>query len=690
MRPLRRCRPALAWLAAFALPLGLAAPVGAIERVTLRLADVHGADWRASGIEVALALTGSGAAELRIDRLELPPPIGRIEALQAHCARLLLDGPELACRGGRLQLQHDWLDPEPFEGDFAFDQASGRVTFALRGLPLAGGRIDAQGHWRPQDWAARLRGRSLELARLAPLRDRLPADYALEGRLTVRLRLSGAQDRYRGAFDGRLSRLNLAEPDGRLASEDLALTLRGSFSGDGDGVVFDAALDLPGGQLYVEPVFLDVGDHPLQAHASGSWRQGELRLERFAVDQPSVIAADGALRYRPDRGLTGLELSVTRADLAAAYAVYLQPFLIGTPLDSLRARGWLGAELSLTDAGLQRLRLELAGAGLEDDRGRFAIEELNASLRWQAEAVSDHDAPPSRLSWGGGHLRGAPLGPANLPLRVYGRNVELLAATEVPILDGALVINTLRLREAGTPAMRAAFDAELRPIDMRRLTEALGWPVFSGRLAGRLPSLAYEDGRLTVGGQLIVEAFDGRILVDHLELNDPFGQVPRLSADIYLRDLDLRLLTDTFAFGRIEGRLSGEVERLRLLNWVPAAFDARFYTPLDDRSRHRISQRAIQNISNIGGGGAGAILSRGFLRFFEDFSYERIGISCRLSEEVCLMGGLGPAADGRGYYLVKGSWLPRIDVIGFQRDVSWPTLLEQLRSVTAADAPTIK
>jgi hypothetical protein len=73
----------------------------------------------------------------------------------------------------------------------------------------------------------------------------------------------------------------------------------------------------------------------------------------------------------------------------------------------------------------------------------------------------------------------------------------------------------------------------------------------------------------------------------------------------------------------------------------------------------------------------GGALSRSFLRFFEDFPYDRLGISCRLENSICAMDGVAPAANG--YYIVKGRLLPpRIDVIGYAERVNWNSLVAQL------------
>ena len=126
------------------------------------------------------------------------------------------------------------------------------------------------------------------------------------------------------------------------------------------------------------------------------------------------------------------------------------------------------------------------------------------------------------------------------------------------------------------------------------------------------------------------------------------------------------------------------------MGWEPAAFRAWFATPEDDRSRHRISQRAVENLASLGGAGAGAgaALSRGLLGLFEEFRYDRIGLGCALRENVCLMRGLGPAETG--YYIVRGAGLPRVDVIGHSRVVSWSTLVRQLQAVTGGTGPVVE
>jgi len=271
----------------------------------------------------------------------------------------------------------------------------------------------------------------------------------------------------------------------------------------------------------------------------------------------------------------------------------------------------------------------------------------------------------------------------------YGSRFALTENTRFPLFDGALVVHKLDARNFG-PDAELDFDAHLEPISMPLLSKAFGWPTLNGQLAGRVPGVSYRNHVLTVQGDLSANVFDGTIVGSRFKLNDPLGPWPRLDADVTARHLDLDMLTHTFSIGSITGRLDADIKGLELFNWSPVAFDARLQTTPGDKSEHRISQRAVTSISSVGGGGGGvtAALQSGVLQFFKTFHYDRIGISCQLRDEVCLMNGLEPAKGG--YYLVKGRGLPRIDIIGNAGRVDWTQLVSQISASMHSQNITVR
>src|SRR5690606_3218032 len=186
--------------------------------------------------------------------------------------------------------------------------------------------------------------------------------------------------------------------------------------------------------------------------------------------------------------------------------------------------------------------------------------------------------------------------------------------------------------------------ANLTPISMPAFTQALGWPTMQGELAATIPLVTYSGGRLTTDGDMHFKVFNGSAVITNLALQEPLGLTPRLWGDLRMRNLDLGALTRTFSFGAIEGRLDGDVAGLQLAGWKPVQFDAALYSS-PGKYKKKISQRAVENISALGGAGAAAAIQRSFLRFFDEFNYASIGLSCRLRNGNCLMGGIESVRD---------------------------------------------
>jgi hypothetical protein len=615
----------------------------ALEQAVFTMDRLQGDGWQAEGVRVQLALA-RGTGELRAAMVKLPPPVGELRDLRVRCQPLHIDDTAIHCPRARFRLLQNHLDAPDFGGGFRYEFATGALQFQVDDLPLGGTRVKASARQQGTEWRAELSAPALSLSRA----------------------------------------------DGTLASDQLALNLALQARPRPDGWDFGLRLDAPRGQLYVEPVFLDLAQGALRLETTGRWQSArqQLALQSLQIEQPGALRAHGALAldFSGAQRLQWLQLQIEEAVLPAAYTRYLQPFLIGTVLDSLETQGRIEGSLRLAQAGIEQLKLSLQDLHLDDKKRRFALYGASGVLDWRADPAA---ATLSRLRWEGGNAYRLDFGAAELQLHSRGRDLNLQAPLRIPLLDGGLDIRRFELAAAGTPAMRVAFDGVLAPVSMERLCRALDWPVFGGTLSGAIPTLEYREGNLSVGGTLAANVFDGRVEVDRLRLEQPFGNLPRLSADMKIRRIDLEAATRAFSFGRIEGRLDGDVKNLRLLKWRPVAFDGRLYSSPGDDSRRRISQRAIENISDLGGGGAAGVLSRGFLRFFEDFAYDRIALGCRLQDGVCHMSGLEPHRSG-GYYIVKGRLLPRIDVIGFASRVSWDGFVAQLKSATQSEGPVVK
>jgi hypothetical protein len=631
-------------LAAAALALAAAGLVNAVDDASLSVQRVGGDGWTAEDIAIDWQLPDRATAT--IARLKLDATAQELRNVRIVCPQLKLAARTITCDGARVAANWPVIGAQSFTARLVYGRNDASIAVAAKGIQLGGGTAALTASLRGGAWT----------------------------------------------FDVSVVDVTLNNESGSLATDKLSARVRGTARQSGDDWQFAVDVSSAKGQAYAQPIFVDFGAHALSASAAGKLRgKRELAIERFTVDHAQVARASGraGLDFSNEQPLRSLALQLDSLQFPGAYESYLQPLLLDTSFKAMKTSGKLAGEIEIVDGAPRSVDLTLEALTFDDGTRTFAMESLNGLVHWRADSRAKSD--DSALHWSSGSILALPIGASGLLFNANGREFRLLQPTRIPLLDGALALESLRIRNAGLPSVAFMVDATLEPIEVKRLCQTFGWPEFGGRVGGNISKLRMREGVATLGTTLSAQVFDGTVTMSDLKLEQPFSKWPRFSSNVAFENLDLELMTGAFSFGRITGRLSGTIDGLRLFNWAPVAFDARLYTPPGDRSKHRISQRAVENIGSIGGGGAGvtAALSSGFLRFFEDFNYERLGLSCRLETNVCAMDGVAPAPNG-GYYLVKGKGLPRIDVIGSSRRVDWPRLVQQLIAATKSGGPTVQ
>src|SRR5690606_33306584 len=439
---------------------------------------------------------------------------------------------------------------------------------------------------------------------------------------------------------------------------------------------FDLEGNLLGGEFLAGNAYIALPSSPVQLRLQGNKPLGaDWAFPAFAWRDGTTLGVEGRFALAGD-GIDALDLHLHSGDIAPLRDRYLSGWLGLAGLSRLDISGALGLELRISDGRLQQAGAVLHDVDMTDERGRFRFDGLDGMATFSANEAVD-----SALHWRGGQLYGLPFGEARLPLRSGNGELRLREAVAVQAFGGSLRFEDLVLRPpAAGEGMRLQFGLALDRLDIGRLARTLGLPAFEGELSGRIPTARYQDQRLDFDGGLAMQLFGGTVQVSSLALERPFGVAPSVTADLALDDIDLQALTGVFGFGSIDGKLDGRIAGLRLVDWTPTAFDAELHTDRDAARRagirQRISQRAVQDISSVGDASFAGSLQGRLIGLFDDFGYRDIGISCRLANEVCLMGGLRTAGDG--FTIVEGAGLPRLTVVGYNRLVDWPTLLERL------------
>ncbi len=526
---------------------------------------------------------------------------------------------------------------------------AGDINIKLRSLPLAWLRPRLQTAWAE---LAALAGKLDAQLRYAPATARVQGELALHEVEfdSTDAEIAGAGLQLKGKLDLRLASL----PELRLD--------------------FQA----PRGQLLFGPIYLEL---PEAASALGIWlrqdQAGSWQLPLISWNDPLGLAFSASVQRDAADGLD-ISLSEFHAELEQSAERYLGSALSSAGFPGLLLAGKADGRGRFIGGQWTSFELELADLSIRDPQQRIEVERIDGSLRM--DPVSGDNA----LRWRGARLFQIPLGDGGAQWRWTPEQLLLSQPLQIALLGGAMRIPSL-VRRRGDDGAEWQVAIELDQLDMLNLATALDWPKFSGSLSGSLPGLVFKQGGFSSDGDLALSVFGGTMRVSGLGSERTFGVAPTLGANIQFDNLELKQLSAVLDFGEIDGWLDGRVESLRLLDWAPVAFNAQLRTDAAFPGKKRISQRAVEGLSAVGGGGSAA--GNPIMRMFDSFPYAEIGLSCRLAEDVCAMAGLDEAAGG--YTILRGAGIPRLTVVGHQRKVDWPVLLSRLRAVSAGQAPVI-
>ena len=693
--------------------LSLASGLASAQSFTLSLDDINGSGWAAS--QVRVSMQSGGGATLAAGRFTVQ---GReFKNVALDCTRFVFDRVQIRCEGGKLRggggnggsggVGADGANPAlagwPLE--LVYETQSKRLQLAVAPAP-------------DERWVLRLAGNEVtveleraRIDRIAPFLDGEIAPNA--GHISGKLRYAPA----RVSVDMTFSGLGFTDKAGLRAGEKLAGRLRFDTTRDGAAWNWSGALDWNEGAVFWDPVFIASGGHRVEAR--GTQTTTHLQVANATLDWRGLGRVTAALTWdRRANRVAQYAVSGRALALAGLREFVSQTWAEQNQLTDLRLAGTADLSFEGTAGRIRRAAITLHGVQIDAAQRALALDNLNADLRFDArldarvdarvDANSAQGAPgtndsssgapstagtvsaasvthppaasPIKLSFDALRLRGLTFGPVAASGEMHDGRLTIPNLL-VPVLGGVLALAEIDITEDAIQLQGA-----LTPIPMEKLAAAFGWHPLGGDLSFVLPKVTYAKSTLTLDGALLFKLFGGDAQVDNIRLADPFGRTPRLTADVHLKRLNLEEMTGAVKFGTITGYLDVNVDELVMENWQPQSMNAKVLTS-EGSFRKRISQRAVQNISSIGGAGAGAAIQRSFLSFFETFGYDKIGISCKLRNGVCEMGGAESASGG--YTLIKGGGLPSVNVVGYNRFVGWQELLDRIKAVIDGNSQII-
>jgi len=663
--------------------MGLAPAAQAVDAIELEVREITVAGIPVNGASVRLDLLTDKLTSLTVKAraATLPDPVGKLADLSLVCPRPVIAEPRFGCEAGRFAGRGGPTGTLDMKVAAEMRTDTGVTTFSGRDLEVAGtaaafdGRMDAKG------WQVKAHTGTTTIPALRKFVKpwfELPADLTIDGKVTIEL---AAEDSGKGTvadISAKLEGVDLTNEASTIVGEKVnaSARVRASLSELSTGL--DVHVTGTQGQTLLGPILLDLAKNSLELDMRGNLTGDVLDIDALRYAQAALIDVTGTGRVNlaGETPAVSGDFKLAKLQFPAAYTSFIQITLASSLLGDLASGGTLSGELSVADNAVTSLRMLPRGLELHDNKGRLDLSKVDGDVYWSP--AGGVEARVSKLSWASGGAYGLSGGAAELEFIAYGMNFALTRPAKLPIFDGALAIDHFAMGNLGGDDMEVAFKGAVEPISMQKLAKAFGWPEFSGTLAAAIPGVTLKNNVLTFDGNVESQVFGGSIVGSNIRLQDPLGNFPQFFADVRARNLDLGLVTQTFEVGSITGKLEADVLGLELFAWTPQKFDARLATPKGDKSRHRISAKAVSSLSNVGGGGGGVVqaLQSGVLKFFDEYGYDKLGITCRLRGDVCEMSGVEPA--GVGYYIVKGAGVPRIDIVGNAGRVNWNQLVSSI------------
>jgi hypothetical protein len=536
--------------------------------------------------------------------------------------------------------------------------------------------------------------------------------------------ISGAQDRTQaGAEQVQINGSLAYTPEAPLVVNGRVQINGGRFA-SADGSKLGENLLLSGSVEVVS----NTERHPMRVAGKLSLQRGEMLWGKLFADlggQRPVLEFDGdysrdkdSIRLRQARltlASTGaIEVSGTVNQLARAPSVEIQAhsdnlsaggfftffvqenFKRQYPiLDKLSIGGQIAFQLHARgnwDRLITEGRMSLQGGELRRGPNEWQIGPLALTLPFQVsypeKSNSANRTPPGILSIRGGRFGSRSFEPITSAISLSNNTLIFHQPVRLVIFGGTVEITNLAWPDVVNDPKAMSFALDLRLLQLQELTDALGWPRFSGTLSGAIPQIRSTGDTLRSEGQVDADLFGGQLQIDQMEIENLFSTVPSLKLAARFQNIRLEQVSDTFAFGKISGILEGAVNDLVITEGQPARFQAQVETVDRPESSQWISVEALNKITILSSGQDSNVLYGGLAGLFDNFRYSKMGFRASLRNDRLTLRGI-ESRDGKEFLVVGTLLPPTVNIISHTQEIGFSELLRRLERITT-EKPQVK
>jgi hypothetical protein len=497
-----------------------------------------------------------------------------------------------------------------------------------------------------------------------------------------------------------LKGLSFSSPDESKLGEGIRGEIQANLSlpTQDDGTAsLQGDMGLDGGEILLGSFYLNLEEDPLYVSSSGTYNPQSFRLSSLSIHLRAPTFGEGTLTFLPpSMGDQGGDVEVTLGPIANKRALDLfvkEPFghvsplvkelsINGETFITATIRGTRGRYLiqglvetspmdvvapthQVTAKGL-KIRFPLVLVYPEDDRRGSYVglkDPLTGfikgdSIEWRSQRWE--------------HL--------NVQMTLTEDSLLFSQRMKFPMWGGAIVLEGAQIRNPFGKKMEIALGLRMEEVNFSSVTELFLPFTLPGFLEGSFSTVELSEESLETQGTLTIHTLGGHIEVANIHGRIPFSRLRKVSMDMRLRNIDLEKASQSFEFGRMGGIIQGKIEDLTLSFGQPEKFEFEIWSERQRGIKQYVNADAVNSLSILSTGSAFPF-KRGALQFFKYFPYARLGIYCKLQNDVFTL--RGTIHRGGVEYLIKRGLVGGINVINQNPEnrIRWKQMLRRLKAI---------
>jgi hypothetical protein len=267
-----------------------------------------------------------------------------------------------------------------------------------------------------------------------------------------------------------------------------------------------------------------------------------------------------------------------------------------------------------------------------------------------------------------------------VPLTLQGNILSVPRSIELPIWKGSLFLKDVRIRNPFRKTAEITMGLRLTDLDLSKLTGKTLPFALAGTVESDFSEIRVSHERLVTQGALTIHTLGGTIKTTNINGSAPFSRLRKTSMDVLLNDIHLEEASRSLKFGRMGGVIEGEVKDLTFSFGQPERFEVEIHSIRKKGVRQYINAEAVNNLAILSTG-AGYAFGRSLLQLLENFPYSKLGIYCKLENDVFTLRG---TIHEKGVeYLIRKGILRGIDVVNQNPEnrIRWRQMLRRLKAI---------